>query len=64
MSTIYNQLNRIAARYDKLEQLMATPDVLADFSRLNELAQERNETAELVWRRPAFPNSGKATRRE
>lgn len=48
MSTIYDQLNKLATRYDELEQMMAQPDVLADFSRLNELAQERNELEELV----------------
>lgn len=48
MSTIYDQLNKVVARYDELEQMMAQPDVLADFSRLNELVQERNETEELV----------------
>jgi len=48
MATIYDQLNKVVARYDELEQMMAEPDVLADFSRLNELVQERNETEELV----------------
>ena len=48
MTTIYDQLSKIATRYDELEHLMAEPDTLADFSRLNELAQERNEIEELV----------------
>ena len=48
MSTIYDQLNKVVTRYDELEQMMAEPDVLADFSRLNELVQERNEIEELV----------------
>ncbi len=48
MATIYDQLNKVVARYDELEQMMAQPDVLADFSRLNELVQERNEIEELV----------------
>lgn len=48
MSTIYDQINKIATRFDELDQLMSAPDVLADFSRLNELAQERHEIEELV----------------
>lgn len=48
MSTIYDQLNKLATRYDELEHMMAEPDVLADFSRLNELAQERSELEDLV----------------
>ncbi|MFN8494965.1 MAG: peptide chain release factor 1 [Caldilineaceae bacterium] len=48
MSTIYDQLNKVVARYDELEQMMAQPDILADFSKLNELVQERNEIEELV----------------
>lgn len=35
-------------RYDELDRLMADPDVIADFNRLNELAQERSELTELV----------------
>ncbi len=48
MSSIYDQINKIATRFDELDQLMSAPDVLADFNRLNELAQERHEIEELV----------------
>lgn len=48
MSTLTDQLSKIADRYDELEQLMAKPEIVSDFSRLNELAQERTEIDELV----------------
>lgn len=48
MSTLTEQLSKIAERYDELEQLMAQPDIVSDFNRLNELAQERIEIDELV----------------
>lgn len=48
MSTLTEKLTKIAERYAELERLMAQPDVLADYTRLNELAQERSELAELA----------------
>ncbi len=48
MSTLTDQLQKIADRYDELNQLMADPDVLGDYSRLTALAQERSELDELV----------------
>jgi len=48
MSTLTDQLSKIAERYDELEELMAKPEIVSDFSRLNELAQERTEIDELV----------------
>ena len=48
MATLDEQLTKIAARYDELNGLMADPDVLADFARLNELNQERSDLEELV----------------
>ncbi len=48
MATLVEQLQKVAARYDEIEQQMADPDVLSDFSRLNELAQERSDVEELV----------------
>ncbi|MDQ3248250.1 MAG: peptide chain release factor 1 [Chloroflexota bacterium] len=48
MATLYEQLDKIALRYDEIEGQMGDPAVLADFTRLNELAQERNEVEELV----------------
>jgi len=48
MTTIYVQIEKINKRFDELEQLLADPVVLADYSRMNELAQERSEIEELV----------------
>ncbi|MCB9140008.1 MAG: peptide chain release factor 1 [Caldilineaceae bacterium] len=42
------QLNRVVERYDEITRTMAEPDVLADYERLNELAQERSDLDELV----------------
>ena len=48
MFNLHEKLDRIVARYDEIEQQMADPAVIADFGRLNELAQERTELTELV----------------
>ena len=48
MSVLTDKLKSVAERYDELNRVMADPDVAADYSRLNELAQERNEIEELV----------------
>jgi len=48
MSKIYEQIEKIHKRFDELEQLLADPTVLADYSRMSELAQERSEIEELV----------------
>jgi peptide chain release factor 1 len=48
MPTILDKLTKVAERYDELNQLMADPDVLSDYNRLNELAQERSGIEELV----------------
>ena len=48
MSTLTEKLSRIAAHFDDLERQMADPDIVADYCRLNELAQERSELEELV----------------
>jgi peptide chain release factor 1 len=48
MFDLHEKLDKVVARYDELERLMAEPDVVANFSRLNELAQERTELEELV----------------
>ncbi len=42
------QLSRVEERYGELDQLMADPDVLADYVRVQELAQERSRLEELV----------------
>ena len=48
MSTLTEQLTKVARRYDELNQLMAEPEVLADYERLNALAQERSDLDDLV----------------
>ena len=47
-SNINAQLDKIARRFQEIEELLADPAVLADYSRMNELAQERSEIEELV----------------
>jgi peptide chain release factor 1 len=53
MSKIHDRIERIAERFDEITRLMAEPEVLADFSRLHELTQERNEIEEIAetWQR-------------
>ncbi|WP_141610691.1 peptide chain release factor 1 [Litorilinea aerophila] len=48
MSALIEKLTKVAERYDEINRLMADPEVLADYQRLNELAQERSELEELV----------------
>jgi peptide chain release factor 1 len=48
MSTLNEKLARVADRFDELDRLMADPAIVADYGRLNELAQERSELEELV----------------
>jgi peptide chain release factor 1 len=48
MTTLNEKLSKISERYDEIDQQMAQPDVIADYNRLNELAQERSELEELV----------------
>jgi peptide chain release factor 1 len=48
MPTLHEKLSRVADRFDELDRLMSDPDIVADFNRLNELAQERSDLEELV----------------
>ncbi len=48
MSTLTEKLIKIGERFDELDRMMADPAIVADYNRLNELAQERSELAELV----------------
>ncbi len=48
MSTLTDKIKNVARRYDELTRQMAEPEVVADYARLNELAQERSEIEELV----------------
>ena len=42
------QLSRVEERFEELDRLMADPDVLSDYARVLELAQERSNLEELV----------------
>jgi peptide chain release factor 1 len=42
------KIAKVVARYEEIEQQMSDPAVLADYNRLNELAQERSELEPLV----------------
>lgn len=48
MSVLTEKLLSVTERYEELNQLMADPEVAADYNRLNELARERNEIEDLV----------------
>jgi peptide chain release factor 1 len=48
MFNLHEKLDKVVARYDEIEEQMADPAVIADYNRLNELAQERVELEELV----------------
>ena len=43
-----DKIAKIVDRYDEIEQVMAEPEVLADYQKLAELAQERSELANIV----------------
>jgi len=42
------KIAKIVKRYDEIERVMADPEVLADYQKLAELAQERSELASIV----------------
>ena len=42
------KIAKIVDRYDEIEQVMADPEVLADYQKIAELAQERSELASIV----------------
>ena len=48
MSTLNEQLDKITARFDELEELMAQPDIVSDYSKFSELAKERTELEKVV----------------
>jgi peptide chain release factor 1 len=48
MSTLTQQLDKVVERFNALTSQMADPDVIADYNRVNELAQERSGMEELV----------------
>lgn len=54
-----HQIAQIVARYEELERQMTEPDVLADYSKLTELAQERSDIEPIV---QAYHEHAAATR--
>jgi len=48
ITSMLDKIAKVVARYDELEQQMSDPLVLADYARLNELAQERSDLTPLV----------------
>ena len=42
------QLSRVEERFEELDRLMADPDVVSDYARVQELAQERSNLEDLV----------------
>ena len=48
MNNLFDKLEKVVDRYNEIERQMAEPDVLADHTRLTELAQERMDLSDLV----------------
>lgn len=48
MTNLFDKLDKVVDHYNEIERQMAEPDVLADHTRLTELAQERMDLNELV----------------
>jgi peptide chain release factor 1 len=46
--SLHDQLKKIEDHFDELNQQMASPEVLADYERMTELAQERSSLEEVV----------------
>lgn len=43
-----DKIAKVVARYDEIEMQMANPAIIADYTRLNDLAQERSDLQPLV----------------
>ena len=48
MTNLFDKLDKVVDHYNEIERQMAEPDVLADHTRLTDLAQERMDLNELV----------------
>lgn len=48
MTNLFDKLDKVVDHYNEIERQMAEPEVLADHTRLTELAQERMDLNELV----------------
>jgi peptide chain release factor 1 len=43
-----DKIAKVVARYDEIERQMSDPDIIADYNKLNDLAQERSDLQSLV----------------
>jgi len=48
MSTLYEKLKQVEARYDEMSQQLSSPEVLADSARIQKLAKNHSELSEIV----------------
>ncbi len=50
MSTLYEKLKQVEARYDEMSDQLSSPEVLADSARIQKLAKNHSDLAEIVAR--------------
>ena len=50
MSTLYEKLKQVEARYDEMSEQLSSPEVLADSARIQKLAKNHSDLAEIVAR--------------
>jgi peptide chain release factor 1 len=48
MSTLYEKLKQVEARYDEMSDQLSSPEVLADSARIQKLAKNHSDLAEIV----------------
>jgi len=48
MSTLYEKLKQVEARYDEMSEQLSSPEVLADSARIQKLAKNHSELSEIV----------------
>ena len=48
MSTLYEKLKQVEARYDEMSEQLSSPEVLADSARIQKLAKNHSDLAEIV----------------
>jgi len=48
MSTLYEKLKQVEARYDEMSNQLSSPEVLADSARIQKLAKNHSELSEIV----------------
>jgi peptide chain release factor 1 len=50
MSTLYEKLKQVEARYDEMSEQLSSPEVLADSARIQKLAKNHSDLSEIVAR--------------